>query len=747
MTHITPREPRRAPPSAEPPPFAWLPHLLAFLHRRWHRMAISLGVCVAVALAYSLTATPRYTAELELLIDISRTDQLRQQTTPHDALTLNSMLESQVQLLQSAGLARQTAKRLGLGALTHFVPVRFNLVDVLRVTLLSLFQPAAAPLAHADPVDVAAQTLLKMMRVRRIGQTYVISIGVTSTSPDEAAWLANGVAETYLSDELRAKEDGIQQANGWLQVRIKELHDEAVTADRAVQEFKAQHNIVDTDKGLMGSQQLTELSTQLGTARTNTAAMQSRLQRIDAIIRDGVDGGGVTDSLDNKVIVTLRQQYVDDDRRVAELTAKFGKDHLAIRDLRNEMIEVKRSIQGELGRIADTYKSDYEVARADEKSVQARLDQMVATAAQTNNDLVDLRSLQSSADTFRTLYQNFLQRYTQAVQDQSFPVPEARVITAAIAPERKSQPKTMLILAFAIALGSGFGFIAAVAREALERGIRDADQLRDATGMECLGLVPRAGRRAVRQAARVTRARARKDAPTPSTWRGDLLRHAINAPRSAFADAVRAVRMQIIYRKPGPCEVKVIGFMPDFPGAGASTISVNLAQALAQAGGKTILVDWDFAKASLSRALIGGQGTGCLDVLAGRLEVFNCIHQDPQSDLGFLSVGYSAAASLPHALAVSEPMHDLMARLRSKYSYVVVDLPPLTTVSEMHYATHLLDTVVIVAEWGSPRLASLIDNLEHVGLDLTKIMGVILNKADLKSWQSDIVRARENAAA
>ena len=212
--------------------------------------------------------------------------------------------------------------------------------------------------------------------------------------------MANGLAETYLADELQAKEDGIHQATGWLQVRIKDLHDQALVADRAVQDYKAEHNIIDTDRGLMGNQQLTELSSQLVTAHANAAAMLARLQRIDAIMRDGVGGGSVTDGLDNKVIVSLRQQYVDDDRRVAELTAKFGKDHVVVRDLRNEMAEVKKSIQGELARIAETYKSDYEVARANEASVQARLDQTVATAAQTNNDLVLLRSLQSSADTY-----------------------------------------------------------------------------------------------------------------------------------------------------------------------------------------------------------------------------------------------------------------------------------------------------------------------------------------------------------
>ena len=87
-------------------------------------------VCVALALAYALTATPRFTAEVDLLFDISRADLLRQQTTSRDSLTLNSMLESQVELLQSAGLARKTVERLGLEGDGRFVSARPGPLDL-----------------------------------------------------------------------------------------------------------------------------------------------------------------------------------------------------------------------------------------------------------------------------------------------------------------------------------------------------------------------------------------------------------------------------------------------------------------------------------------------------------------------------------------------------------------------------------------------------------------------------------------
>jgi succinoglycan biosynthesis transport protein ExoP len=731
----------------EDPAFHWLPHLLSFLRRRAWTMAVSLGICVALALAYALTATPRFTAEADLLFDISRADLLRQQATSRDSLTLNSMIESQVELLQSAGLARKTVERLGLVGTDRFVSVRPDPLSFIRSTLVSLRGQPTFRSGAIDQVDLAAHQLMNMVKVRRLGQSYVIGISVTSPSAEEAARLANGMAAAYLSDELQAKEDGIHQATGWLQVRITELHDQAVVADRAVQDYKAEHNIIDTDRGLMGSQQLTELSSQLVSARANAATMLARLQRIDAIMQNGVDGGSVTDGLDNKVIVNLRQQYVDDDRRITELTAKFGKDHIVVRDLRNEMIEVKKSIQGELARIAETYKSDYEVARTNEASVQARLDQMVTTAAQTNNDLVLLRSLQSSADTYRSLYQNFLQRYTQAVQDQSFPVPEARVITAALPPPRKSEPKTTMILAFAMALGGGLGFAIAFVRETLDRGIRSPAQLRAATGMDCLALVPRPRsvdtRRTLR---RVVSRHIRTGALTLMSSPSNILRLVIDAPRSAFADAIRAVRMRIVYQHMRSRDLKVIGCIANTRGAGASTIAANLAQLLAQTNGQTILLDWDFLHATLSRKLTGRSEPGCLDLLGERTKLAAIIHQDPQTDLSFLAAGQPETGALPVALGLSEQMHNLLAELRSRYSYVVVDLPSLSEIADAHYAAHLLDGIVVVAEWGRPERSPLIEQLARVGLDETNVLGVVLNKASLKAkWQVQ-VPAQEHSA-
>ena len=98
------------------------------------------------------------------------------------------------------------------------------------------------------------------------------------------------------------------------------------------------------------------------------------------------------------------------------------------------MREMQNSIRNELQRIAETYKSDLEIAKQHEDSVQKQLDQAVAQSQVTNQAQVALRELESNAQTYRALYDNFLQRYMESVQQQSFPITDARVISAATRP-------------------------------------------------------------------------------------------------------------------------------------------------------------------------------------------------------------------------------------------------------------------------------------------------------------------------
>ena len=237
---------------------------------------------------------------------------------------------------------------------------------------------------------------------------------------------------------------------------------------------------------------------------------------------------------------------------------RYGANHLAVVNVRNQMRELQNSIRDELQRIAETYKSDFEIAKQNEDSVQKTARPGGSQSQVTNEAQVALRELESNAQTYRALYDNFLQRYMESVQQQSFPITEARVITAATRPLYKSNPKGILVLGLATMLGLAFGFAAAAWREFADRVFRTAHQVEShsadrlycvASGGEGRGCgeqrkATKDARFKVAKSRRIAGGQACKSiagAPIISAH----IRRSSNAPFSAFTEAIRSIKIAI----------------------------------------------------------------------------------------------------------------------------------------------------------------------------------------------------------
>src|SRR6202022_3099433 len=264
----------------------------------------------------------------------------------------------------------------------------------------------------------------------------------------------------------------------WLQKRLNELRAQASAADRAVVDFKAKNNIVDAGGRLLNEQQLSEVNSSLTIARATTAEAQARFNRINDILHNSKgdalvnDLATVTDTLRNDVINRLRTQYLDLAARQANWSQRYGAQHLAVLNLQDQMKEIRRSIADELRRIAESYRSDLEIAKAREQSVQNSLGSTISQSNETNQAQIILRDMESNAQSARALSDNFLQLYMVSVQQQSFPMTEARVITQASPALNKIWPKTSTVLLIALVGGGLFGCGLAALRDLSDRVFR-----------------------------------------------------------------------------------------------------------------------------------------------------------------------------------------------------------------------------------------------------------------------------------
>ena len=116
---------------------------------------------------------------------------------------------------------------------------------------------------------------------------------------------------------------------------------------------------------------------------------------------------GAISEINSPIATTLRQQYLELARRESEWSVRYGKDHLAVVNLRNRMQEIRNSLFDELRQAAETAKNDYEIAKQRQEDIEKQLADTVAQSRSTSQIQVTLNGLESASGAYRKLYDSF----------------------------------------------------------------------------------------------------------------------------------------------------------------------------------------------------------------------------------------------------------------------------------------------------------------------------------------------------
>ncbi len=670
----------------------------------------------------------------------------KQQLPDYNSADTTGMVESQVELLQSENVSLAVIQRFHLANDPEFSGRRFGFFGGLIDSVSNMFGHDA-PKSDYERTRQAAAVFAKRLTVRRIGLSYIIEISFQSLDPQRAADIANAVADKYITDQLEGKFEAARRAGVWLQDRLRELREQALTAERAVVEFKAKNKIISTggsDKRLVDEQQVGELNTQLVIARTHASETKARLDRIQAVLRDDLPetivNSTVSDSLKNDVITRLRNQFLDLSAREDDWSKRFGPNHLAVVNLRNQIGEIQNSIVNELRRIADSYKSDYEIAKQDEAGIEQALAKAEGQSMITDQAQVELLELDSNAKSYRALYDDFLRRYVESVQQESYPFTEARTVTSAARPLTRSSPQVSLALLIATAGGLIMGVGIGRLRDLSDRVFRTRSQVEELLALDCLAVLPKVGEMQADPSQRETNEIATNSAqsdqteeqlsldaiggpPRPRTIapQQDVLWHVVDFPLSPFAESIRSIKMT------AGKSSKILGITSSLPNEGKSTISASLAQQIAHSGKKVILVDCDLRASKLTRRFAPGATAGLLEVAYGDVSLNDVVWTDRTTNLSFLPT--FETHRLLHAAEIlgRDELKNLFEKLRKDYDYVIVDLPPLTPIVDVRATKGLVDLYVFVIEWGRTKIDLVERALKELGI-YDNVLGVVLNK-------------------
>ena len=350
--------------------------------------------------------------------------------------------------------------------------------------VLHVFTNSNSPQPKLDPTETAISALTDRLTINRVGWSRVIEISARSGSAEKSAQIANAVATAYIDDQQEAKRQANRTASTWLQERLRQLQEQAAAAERAKVAFKQQNNIVSVNGKRIDELTLANLNERAVAARNQSSAALARLNQLESILRNWnakapvaseirtSRDGSISDELASTILTNLRQQYLDLSRREAEWSTKYGRDHGSVVELRNRLIGLRKSPLDELQRVAEVFKSDYAIARDHQAEIEKELERAISLASTVNSASVTLQELESSASTYNALYESFLKRYTSAVQQDSYPLVETRLISPASALSTKVKPKPLLVLGLSLMGGLALGIGAGLLRDLMDRAFR-----------------------------------------------------------------------------------------------------------------------------------------------------------------------------------------------------------------------------------------------------------------------------------
>jgi len=691
------------------------------LRRQWPVIAACTGAALALVILYLVTAQPMYTANARIMMDTRQAQVLDKDSNANSALIDTGYVDSQVEVINSDDLILSVVRRLKLTDDPEFNGSKPGLLSIVLGKVMSLFS-TGEPASQEQLEHAVVETVQKNLRTERVLTTYVLSLNYRSRNPDKAAKIVNAIANAYLVGALEAKYQSTKRATEWLQQRSIELSEQATASDRAVQTFKAEHNIVGTSRGLMSEQQLSDLNTQLVQARAATTEAKAKLDRINAISDQDVAQSTVTDALNNSVITRMRAQYLDLAAQYADWSKRYGKTHLAAVNLANKMDEIRKNMADELHRIGDAYRSDYEIAKSREASLDKSLKDLVAQAGHTGQAEVQLRDLESAADTYRNLYNSFLEKLQSATQNQSFPLSEARLISTAKKPDRKSSPRTVLALVGGLVGGLCLGFGVAFGREMLSDVLRTPGEVEDELGVKCLGVLPDI--RPPTKTGAMLSTSAKSGPP-------NLSRYVVDHPFSRFAETLRNIKVSIDVARLTR-EIKVIGIVSSLPKEGKTTVAANFAQLIALTGHRTILIDGDLHTRSLTRELAPNATTGLVEALNDPGSLGYHVQRSKETGLDFLPSVVASRMVNSADVVGSKAMAELLKVLKEHYEYIVIDLAPVMPVADAKAVSFLIDAMVYVIEWGQTTRSALQESISGSEVLQKKLLGAVLNRANPK---------------
>jgi len=415
------------------------------------------------------------------------------------------------------------------------------------------------------------------------------------------------------------------------------------------------------------------------------SAVKKKLEESENFLVKYMEQEKITESpeVDNKdkktgLLESLKQEQIKLEVEASEISRRYGPKHPQMIKVLSELESVKSKIATETQNMIDL-----------------------------NRKAAKYTILRREVDSNREIYETLVKRAKETGVSGQLEATNIRIIDPAEVPDSPIKPNRKNNIIMACIAGMMLGIATAFFIEYIDNTIKDPDDVNTYVGLPFLGYVPS----------------ARKEAKTEDEI--DLIVH--QKPRSAISEAYRSIRTSILFAfadRPS----KTVLMTSSNPQEGKTSASINLGITMANTGEKVLLVDCDLRCSRLHKSFGVSKENGLSDYLVGSVALDAAIKPTRIENLSLLTAG--STPPNPAELLHSGKMKSFLEEAKKKFDRIVVDAPPILTVTDAAILANITDGVIMLIRCGKVPVEVALRAKQKLQESKANILGVILNNVD-----------------
>ncbi len=587
------------------------------------------------------------------------------------------------------------------------------------------FLGAKGPVPHRSMDDPRVRQeivgqLMGGLKVTMVPKTDIIRISFSCLNPKLSADIVNHLISDYIQRSYQTRYTATQQVSKWLGSQLEELKQQVEASQDSVLKLQEKLGTLGFDsKNSQTATVLDDLARATGAAKLNRIIAESRYRQLSGMdpntiesTFDSAPGSGQTGSL-----TTLRNTLATAKANYAELTATLGPSHPNIKIARAQIEALQREVSQEQARLLAQAKETFAIARANEEKTAGALEQEKQDAYKLGGLQVQYTLALREFESNKMLYDGLMQKLRTAEVEAGLESLEIDVVDQAlppVSPLLRSKSSLALLYTF---LGLILGGVIAYVLETLDTGLRSVAEIEAITELPSLAIVPR----------------ARRASPEAIAAMSVVERNinVLTQPKSQFTEAFRSLRTALLLSPTGR-EPKYILFTSATPSEGKTTATSNLAVILSQRGTRTLLIDADLRRPNVHHRFGLNGKLGLSTILSGQSTLEESVQKVAEvPGLDILASG--PVPPFPTEMLSSPIMTELLRHAGTLYSHIVIDSPPILSVTDGVILAREADAVVLVVRHGKSSKHIVRRARDLLYRSSAPLAGIVLNAVDLNS--------------